>query len=530
MALADRYGAIVAAVLAAGLLAITLAFGARTAGGADAFGYVSQAYLWLDGSLHRERAITADVPWPNAAESFTPLGYRPGPGTSIVPSYSPGVPLFMAALAALFGACGPFVLSPILASLGIWATFTLCRRLTANLAASTVAALLLATSPVFLVHAMVPMSDVATTTLWTLSLCALTWPGMGGAAGGGVFAGLAILARPNLAPLAIAGFAASVLWPARPSLRIAVHRGAVFALCGVVPAALFIAWLNNHLYGSPLRSGYGETRLLYSWGHAPTNLAAYGRWLFITEGAVLVPALLAAVLLRPRIWRSSVIPLVLFCAGLLGSYLFYQPQGGWTLLRFVLPAFPILFAASAVLWISAAHRVRTWVSPAIVFAVLVMLSTARLAPHARRIISLGEGENRYTAVAEYVESALPPNAVVFAMQHSGTIGFYSGKPTLRYDWFTAGRLHEALGWLHQHGYRPYLVLENWEEEPFRRRIGSDTALGRLSLRVLAEYAGGVDVRVYDPLEETPDPGRPFRLRARHECRAPSPTWREGRAP
>ena len=525
MRLLERHGAIIAAALAGGLLAAALVYGARTAGGADAFGYVSQAYLWLEGSPRIERQLIAEVPWPNAAESFSPLGYRPGGGTTIVPSYAPGVPLFMAALTALLGACGPFLVSPLMASAGIMATFVFCRRLTSSTPAATLAALLLATSPVFVFHAMLPMSDVATTTLWMLSMCALTWPGARGAAAGGVFAGLAILARPNLAPLAVAGVAAAMSWPSRPSLRAALSRGAVYALCGVIPASLFVAWLNNHLYGSPLRSGYGETRLLYSWSHLTTNVVAYGRSLFTVEGAVLVPAALAVLVLRPRVRWGRVAPLALFCAGILVSYLFYQPQGGWTFLRFLLPAFPILFIALGVLVVAAAERAGPRIPPAIVVAVLVALSIARLVPYAGGIALLGDGEDRYAAVGQYVERVLPSNAVVFAMQHSGTISFYSGKPTLRYDVFTPARLHEALEWLGKRGYRPYLVLENWEEEEFRRRIGGETALGRLDLRVLGEYSGGVDVRVYDPFEVTPDPGRPFRLRARHECRAPSPHWR-----
>ena len=531
MRLLDRYSALAAALLATVILVVGLLCGARTAGGADAFGYVSEAYLWRGGSLHIDRPLIAELPWPYAAESMSPLGYRPGRGTTIVPTYSPGVPLIMAAFAALFGACGPFVVSPLFAAAGVAGSYILCLRLSRNRAASTIAAVLMATSPVFVFHVMLPMSDVATMTLWTVSLCAVTWRGVSAAAVGGVFAGLAILARPNLAPLAAAGVAAAMLWPVDPTSqernawrRALLRRAGAYLLSGVVPAALSIAWLNNHLYGSPLRSGYGETRLLYAWSHATTNIRAYGESLILTEGAMLVLAMAAVLSARPRAaWRHSVPP-VIFCLGLAASYLFYQPQEGWTFLRFLLPAFPLMFGAVGVLIVAASARVQKPILSGGIAALVCLLACVRLAPYMNDVLSLGEGEDRYVAVAQYVERALPPNAVVFAKQHSGTIGFYSGKPTLRHDWFTTGRFQHALVWLRDRGYRPYLVLENWEEEEFRRRFGTDTALGRLHLRVLAEYRGGVDVRIYDPFEETPDPGRPFRLAARHECRAPSPLW------
>ena len=450
---------------------------------------------------------------------MSPLGYRPGRGTTIVPTYSPGVPLIMAALAALFGACGPFLVSPLFAAVGVVGTYILCLRLSGSRAAAASAAVMMATSPVFLFHVMLPMSDVATMTLWTVSLCALTWRGVSAAAVGGVFAGLAILARPNLAPLAVAGVAAAMLWPVDTTSqernawrRGVLRRAGAYLLSGVVPAALSVAWLNNHLYGSPLRSGYGETRLLYSWSHVATNIRAYGESLLLTEGTVLVLAIVALLIARPpAAWRHS-------------------PSAGDFLRRYC-GLVPLLSTArrmdiSALPPAGLSHHVRRGgrrdrrgerarhkPSPISRHRRLVCLfACVRLAPYMDGILSLGEGEDRYAAVAEYVERALPPNAVVFAKQHSGTIVFYAGTPTLRYDWFEAARMPHALGWLRDKGYRPYLVLENWEEEEFRGRFGRDTALGRLQLRVLAEYRGGVDVRIYDPSKKTPDPGRPFRLR------------------
>src|SRR4029079_14450465 len=96
-----------------GLLAVTLAvqgivLGTFTAGGSDAYGYVSEAYLWARGTLPRAMPMTIDLPVPNSDQMQAPLGYRVAqqPHT-MVPTYSPGLPLMMAA-ALVAGPCGPF--------------------------------------------------------------------------------------------------------------------------------------------------------------------------------------------------------------------------------------------------------------------------------------------------------------------------------------------------------------------------------------------------------------------------------------
>ena len=66
-------------------------------GGADSFGYVSQADLWLAGDLIVEQDWLRGAPWPHVQLSTAPLGYRPAQtGPAIVPMYAPGLPLLLA--------------------------------------------------------------------------------------------------------------------------------------------------------------------------------------------------------------------------------------------------------------------------------------------------------------------------------------------------------------------------------------------------------------------------------------------------
>src|SRR5687767_5143080 len=105
-------------LLAASVCVFGLSHGSRAAGGADPFGYVSQAYLWLKGDLIVEQPLSREFPWPHPEETLSPLGYRPGEiRDTIVPSYAPGVPLFMAAFHTIFGSCGPYIVTPLFGAL-----------------------------------------------------------------------------------------------------------------------------------------------------------------------------------------------------------------------------------------------------------------------------------------------------------------------------------------------------------------------------------------------------------------------------
>jgi hypothetical protein len=79
-----------------------LRFGTFAASGADSYGYVSQADLWLRGTPIVDEPLASEAPWRNAVWTLAPLGYRPGDvrGT-MVPTYPPGLPLVMAGLKAV---------------------------------------------------------------------------------------------------------------------------------------------------------------------------------------------------------------------------------------------------------------------------------------------------------------------------------------------------------------------------------------------------------------------------------------------
>jgi hypothetical protein len=527
----DLAALVVASAAAVLVFWLGLAYGSRAATGADTFGYVSQAYLWLKGDLQLEQPLSRELPWPHQEQSLTPLGYRPGEVRhTIVPIYAPGVPLLMAGFELLFDACGPYYVTPVFAALLVAGTFVLGWRLTREPAVAAVAAVLMASSPAFLFNLMFPMSDIVTAALWTWTLALLTWPPVAVAAVAGGAAGVAVIVRPNLVPLAIAGAAAAVLWPAGGMpLRRRVGRGVAFA-AAIVPAALFVAAVNRSLYGSALQSGYGSTSSLYAFSHFGTNITQFTRWLLESESVFVAAAVMPILWKRVRpdwLTPRGGAPLALFAAIAIGAYLFYLPFDAWWYLRFLLPVFPLLFLFQAVgiTWIA---RVMPMPRLAALILVMGLLCVYRGAYVARgEFLKLGYGEQRYVAVGQFVDRALPRNAVILAMQHSGSIRYYSGRLTIRYDMFSPGRFPSVIEWLQARGYRPYILLEDWEEKQYRARMDDGrTALGRLELRVLAEMTAPVKVRIYDPVPSagiTPPPD-PIFIRPSRACVGPGGVW------
>jgi hypothetical protein len=501
----ERTSPVVALAASVAILWLALTYGARVASGADTFGYVSQACLWLKGDLHVDQPVAADFPWPLAVDSVAPLGYRPGPSpNTIVPTYSPGLPLIMAFFYAVLGYCGPYYVQAVFGGLLIAITFGLAYRVSQERLVATLAAVFMAGSPAFVFNLMTPMSDTVTAALWAGSLLLLTFPGIAAAAIAGCLAALAVIVRPNLVPLVIAGVLATALWPADEGVPERRWARAVAFLSAVIPAAVFIAVLNNDLYGSPAMSGYGPASSLYGVGQFPGNVQRYSTWLLQSEGPfVLLAALpLAVPRLRPAwLTRARILPAAALVAILCLSYVFYVHFRDWWYLRFFLPAFPVLFILMAAPLSVFARSVPAVVSlPALVLTVALALGHSLGFTIDYGTLNVGRGENRYVAVADYIERELPPTAVIFSMQHSGTVRFYSGRMTLRYDSMAPEQFKPAIEWLAARNYRPYILLENWEETDYMRHFAGQGSVGTLDMLIVAELRRPGGIRLYDPLQ------------------------------
>jgi hypothetical protein len=190
------------------------------------------------------------------------------------------------------------------------------------------------------------------------------------------------------------------------------------------------------------------------------------------------------------------------------SYLGYLPFDDWSYLRFLLPGMPALIGLNSVVLVATAARLPRRVASIVLAGVAVALAWHGLAEtRERHVFGWANDEQRYASIGRFIDERLPSNAVLFAMQHSGSARYYSERPTVRYDMIEPSRLDPLVAALVRHGLRPYFLLEAWEEPVFRDRFGNASRWGALDWAPLAETATPSVVRLYDPRDRDASPPR-----------------------
>lgn len=440
-------------------------YGSFTAGGSDSYGYLSQGYGWANGTMLRPQPFPIALPWPSADASLAPLGYSLGPQPhTMVPIYAPGFPLIMAA-ALVFGACGPFLVVPLCAAVVVWLAFLLGRR-TGGPWAGILAAMFVVTSPIVVFQSASPMSDVPSAALWTGAAVAALGGTRRGALGTGLWSAAAMLVRPNLPIIPVVLFvhlAVSSRGRER-RVRLALFTAPVaFAVLAI--AALYTAW-----HGTPWNSGFGSAEEIFSVRNIAPNLARYPVWLWQSQSPFV---LLALVPLLPQFRSDAYQPAVRLCAalflGTLISYVGYRKFEDWWYVRFLLPAFPALLVLMSTGLLALARRLpRPWGRVAVTaVAFMLLASTTRFNQAHGMFGPLRDAERRYATVGTYVHDALPTNAVVFSMQESGSVRYYGGRMTIRWDLIDRDWTPRAPAEVERLGLHPYMVIEDWEMPQMR---------------------------------------------------------------
>jgi hypothetical protein len=459
--------------------------------------------MWLDGSLFQPVRPGFTPPWPNAALSFAPAGFIPSltvPG-GIAPICPPGLALVMAGADLAGGPRGALAVVPLCAGLIAWCAFLIGRRMAGSWA-GVLSALLATLSPAVLYQAVQPMSDVPAAAGWLAAMAIVA----GGRAPfpGGLAAAAAVLVRPNLAPLAVplAALAASSLPHAATPRRRAV--AAVSFAAGVLPGAIAVAALNRALYGSFLRSGYGDPSQLFSATHVVPNLERYFRWLTETHTPWVLLALLGPFVLErrdqasvpgasPRTVAAASLAMV---AAILCVYLPYGVFEDWWYLRFLLVGVVLLVVLASAVTVRALMRAArpAAVPAAILVAALLGTVFARTARE-RHVFALHVFEARFVEAATWIRDHLPPGAVVLTLWHSGSVRYYGDRFTVVWDALPPDGLDAAVEYLKGIGRPPFLLFDGAEPARFRERFGGRATLGSLDWPPRVRI--GHDVELFD---------------------------------
>lgn len=478
--------------------------GSRSAGGADSYGYISQADRWISGDLLHHHAFSEDDRPPVERWALSPLGWRPAPGSwDVVPTYAAGYPLMLAAAKRVGGHAVVFAVVPLMAGLLVWSTFLLGARLGRE-REGALAALFVASSATVLFMSMAPMSDVPSAALWTLTLALVLSPARRSMFDAGAVCALAILVRPNLFPLAMLMSAWLLVndvreWRAR--LRQdsgADTRGFWFRACRALPftalaagGAIVTAAINQTWYGRASESGYGDLGGLFGFANIAPNSANYFRWLAEAETPLAVAGL-AIVLLIPQFVnrRRDVVGLPfliwIFVAAVWANYFLYRPFGDWWYLRFLLPTWPLIAigSASLIAWLWVRRGLLRVAGAAICAAAV----TANLWFAWRHdTFRIGLTESRYPQVARGVAKLTNAESGILTLQHSGTVRYYAGRMTLRWDLVEPRQFGALLAWMRSHGHHPYLLIDAGEMPSLRSRFPNEPALAMIEWPPLASF-------------------------------------------
>ena len=481
--------------LVIGLLAIlsgvvTLAFVTNSAAGADASGYLSEAAQWASGQLFHRDALAGTIgvsdPWLTA-----PLGWRPAPMAGLQsPTYPPGLPLLMAVPYALGGTTAAAWVVTLAAALTVWTTGVMATRLAGGVAGA-IAGVAIVTSPVFIFQSVQPMSDVPVTAAWMLTWV-LLMPARGDKPStrgdkplglsflAGVACAVAVLIRPNLAPLA-----------AIPLFAIGLNGRRLIAFAiPVALSGLVLMWLQWQWYGSPFRSGYGTADELFAIANVGANASRYLSWLTTTSPVLMVGPIGIAMLWRHAATKA----LAAFAALVVLAYLVYAVFDVWSYLRFLLPALAVaaVFAGSAIA-ITLRRLPIAWRPVGALIVALSLLAHGVSQARARDVFRLADQQRRVERVADFISTTLPAGAVIISGEQSGSLRYYTRRSILRWDAASPESLASVLTALDATGQPVVVALDAWEREPFRAKF---SGLASVSLEWPAAFEAGTSHRTH----------------------------------
>ncbi|OLC40221.1 MAG: hypothetical protein AUH43_26765 [Acidobacteria bacterium 13_1_40CM_65_14] len=304
--------------------------------------------------------------------------------------------------------------------------------------------------------------------------------------------------------------------------RSLAERPAASFCAGLIPGMVVLALLNWRMYGSPFASGYGSAADLFQLTNAAPNLERYVRWLWQTHTPILALALVAPFLVprRAEAWLALAL-----AVATIALYLPYRVFDDWWYIRFLLPAIPFLIVLSVATVARIAdasnrnaRQDRRAHSPSAISAssaVALGVMAAVLGPwwvytaRERHAFDLRDWERHFVDAGRFARDKLPSNAAVLTVKHSGSVHYYSQRPTVAWDTLDPSSLDRTLEFLRDRGLVPMLLLDTEEEPSFRTKFGGSSAIGRLDWPPMARVAR--TLRVYDPADRarywSKSPGR-----------------------
>jgi hypothetical protein len=146
-------------------------------------------------------------------------------------------------------------------------------------------------------------------------------------------------------------------------------------------------------------------------------------------------------------------------------YLFYRQFDHWETLRFLLPVIVVATIVSAAGIVEATRRLGNAGAGSLAASVVALgiAWTWMSWLAANQVFGLKEQEARHRLAGDLVAQATPQDAVVLALQHSGSLRYYAGRQTVNWDQVPAGSLQASVEALEAQGWPVFLVIDSAEE-------------------------------------------------------------------
>ena len=437
----QRTGGPVRQLTIIGIILITMAYtwfltshGVSYASGSDASGYFNSARLLSHGQTGSPLKTIDGLKSPAWNYSYQqPLGFVAHNDTGLlIPTYPVGLPLQLLYAAKLVGWSHAAILVNVISVLLIgWITAQFGRQfcglrwpwLLTGIA-------LLWASPLFVYFSLQPMSDVSAT-MWTLvalfsaARSRQHWPW---AILTGTAVGVAVLVRPTNI---------FVLLPVMAFLGVN-WRGWLAVITAGAPFAAVQAIYNFKVYGHWITSGYGDVSTLLQTKFVPPNIEHFALWIprLLTPLVLLALGLPWFIRQKPRL----VLAISIWVLSLIGFYAFYYHSGEtWWYLRFILPVFPFLVLAAAMV----AQRLTDYWSASFgrgaLIAVMALFALNYLFNLNRKldVTAIKSADKAYHDTNIWLQANVPANSIMAAMQASGALHYYADYSLVRYDLMSA---------------------------------------------------------------------------------------------
>jgi hypothetical protein len=442
-------------------------------GGADSYGYGSLAKMISQFKATESIKELAEFNLsPDYSDLFVPPSFLRSPQPGVLSNMYPiGLPLMMAAASAIFGwEIGPFLISPLSATLTILLVYLIGLELGLSRKLSAAGGVLLGLFPTIVEHGLILMSDVPAMFWSTVAIFAALrarknphW-----AVAAGFAFGIAILIRPSnillLAPIAFA-------------LPMSIKSLIRFGLGGLPVAALFFTY-NFAAFGSPFKVGYTAVGVhgWFRFATFTTHLSQFVYWISILMSPTALFFWAATGINKSVHWRDRAMIISWFAGYYLLYCLYdlkYDYDAHWEYTRFLLPGIPAVVLGFLLTIRRISDILTAWtgngdnksigrfVAPLLL---LPVFATSVFQVYRYNAYKVGVGMEERKNAARLAGALIPQKSLIVSLEYNGTVKYYLDRYSLRFDFIHPEQWKVVKDRVDEKGYQLYALLF-YDEEP-----------------------------------------------------------------